>query len=369
MKVPFLSFDATNELIREEIFHTFEKFYDSKYYVLGPNTTAFEDEFSKYLGTKYCKGISNGLDALHLALKALEIGKGDEVIVPSNTYIASVLAVSMVDATPVLVEPDIHTFNIDKNLIEAAITDKTKAIMPVHLYGQPCEMKAIMDLANKYNLAVIEDNAQSQGASFEGQKTGSFGHINATSFYPTKNLGALGEAGAITTNDENLDEVVRSIRNYGSEKRYHNEFKGYNNRIDELQAGILTVKLKYLDQWNSQRQKLADNYDRELKNIPNLQIPTVASEATHVYHLYVIKTNRRDELAAFLKEKNIDTLIHYPIPPHLQKAYKDMGKMKGDHPIAEKLSEEVLSIPLFIGMTEDQQLYVIACIKKFFTAS
>lgn len=366
MKVPFLSFDATNEIIREEIFETFEKFYDSKYYVLGPNTTTFEEQFANYCGTKHCRGISNGLDALHLSLKALNIGKGDEVIVPSNTYIASVLAVSMIHATPVLVEPDINTFNIDKNLIEAAITEKTKAILPVHLYGQPCEMDVIMDLADRYDLKVIEDNAQSQGATFKGQKTGSIGHINATSFYPTKNLGALGEAGAITTNDPILDEMVRSLRNYGSEKRYHNEYQGYNNRIDELQAGILSVKLKYLDLWTTERQALAANYDRELANVRGLQLPFIAEGATHVYHLYVIRTSQRDALAAYLKENNIDTIIHYPIPPHLQKAYKDMGSKKGAYPIAEQLSQEVLSIPLFIGMTEEQQKYICDKIRQFY---
>ncbi len=361
-----MSFDKISDTIREEVSGVFNSFFESKYYVLGPLTRQFEKDYAAFSQVAFTTGISNGLDALHLALLALGIGKGDEVIVPSNTYIATVLAISYSGATPVFCEPDEGTFNIDPQKIPPLITPKTKAVMPVHLYGQCSQMDEIMALAKEFNLFVIEDNAQSQGAAYNGRLAGSFGHLNATSFYPSKNLGALGEAGAITTGDELLDQKVKVLRNYGSQKRYYNEVKGFNNRIDELQAGILSVKLKYLNQWNQERQILAKRYHDELSDINELRLPRLAQGASHVYHMFVIKTNKRDKLQSYLHDHEISTLIHYPVPPHLQDAYKDLNYHTGDFPIAEKLAAECLSIPLFIGMREDQQQYIISKLRSFY---
>jgi dTDP-4-amino-4,6-dideoxygalactose transaminase len=344
----------------------FEEVYDSYWYVLGNKVKQFEEEYASFNHTKACVGVSNGLDALHLSLKALGIGKGDEVIVPSNTYIATVLAVSYVGAKPVFVEPNIETYNIDFSKIEEAVTPNTKAIMPVHLYGQACEMQPIMDIAKKYNLFVIEDNAQSQGATYKEKITGSWGDINGTSFYPGKNLGAIGDAGAVTTNDENLAEKVKILRNYGSQKKYYNEFIGHNMRLDELQASFLSVKLKYLKEWTLKRQEIGAWYDEALKEIEGLILPKIAEGATHVYHLYVIRTKKRDELQSYLNEKGIGTLIHYPIPPHLQEAYESLGLKKGDFPIAEELAETCLSLPVWPGMGVEHVELISENIKAFF---
>jgi dTDP-4-amino-4,6-dideoxygalactose transaminase len=312
--------------------------------------------------------VSNGLDALFLSLKALGVGPGDEVIVPSNTYIATALAVSYVGASVRFVEPDIDTYNIDPNKIEEAINPATKAIMPVHLYGQPCDMGRIQDISRKHNLYVVEDNAQAHGAKWNQKLTGSWGIVNGTSFYPGKNLGALGDAGAVTTNSPELSRKVRVLRNYGSEKKYFNEVTGYNMRLDELQAGVLSIKLRYLNGWTIQRQTIAKWYDAALKSISDdLVTPYVAPEATHCYHLYVIRTERRDALQRFLTERGIGTLIHYPIPPHLQKAYSNLGYKKGDFPIAEELASSCLSLPIWPGMTSDQVDEVAAAIKKFYS--
>jgi len=312
-------------------------------------------------------GVSNGLDALHLSLKALGIGKGDEVIVPSNTYIATVLAVSYVGAKPCFCRNLILKLTIlIFTKIEEAVTPNTKAIMPVHLYGQACEMQPIMDIAKKYNLFVIEDNAQSQGATYKEKITGSWGDINGTSFYPGKNLGAIGDAGAVTTNDENLAEKVKILRNYGSQKKYYNEFIGHNMRLDELQASFLSVKLKYLKEWTLKRQEIGAWYDEALKEIEGLILPKIAEGATHVYHLYVIRTKKRDELQSYLNEKGIGTLIHYPIPPHLQEAYESLGLKKGDFPIAEELAETCLSLPVWPGMGVEHVELISENIKAFF---
>lgn len=366
MKIPYLSFEFQNKQIRNEIINSFGSFFDSQWYILGDRVIAFEKGFAAYNQVDHCIGVSNGLDALHLSLKVLNIGKGDEVIVPSNTYIATALAVSYVGATPVFVEPNIQTYNIDPARIDAAITPKTKAIMPVHLYGQACEMGDIMEIAKKHNLYIVEDNAQSQGATYNGRHTGSFGHINGTSFYPGKNLGALGDAGAITTDDEALAQRVRVLRNYGSEKKYYNYEIGFNMRLDECQAGFLSVKLKYLDEWTKQRQQIAQWYTETLRGIGDLILPTVAKGASHVYHIYLIRTMRRDELQKRLADKGIGTLIHYPIPPHLQKAYQHLGYKKGDFPIAEEIADTCLSLPLWPGMTENEVLFVSEKIKSFF---
>jgi dTDP-4-amino-4,6-dideoxygalactose transaminase len=365
MNIPFLNFAPAHDAIRNEIKQAFERVYDSNWFVMGKSVDTFEQEYASFNQTRKCVGISNGLDALHIALKVLGIGPGDEVIVPSNTYIATVLAVSYVGATPVLVEPNISTYNIDPSLIEAAITPRTKAIMPVHLYGQACEMEAIMDIASRHNLFVVEDNAQSQGAAFNNKLTGSWGHINGTSFYPGKNLGALGDAGAVTTNDENFAKKAAVLRNYGSEKKYYNEVVGHNMRLDEMQAAFLSVKLKYLAEWTKQRQQIAAYYNEAFAGVDNIIIPKVADNATHVYHLYVIRTKRRDELQAHLTAKGIGTLIHYPIPAHLQEAYRSLGFKAGDFPIAEEIANTCLSLPMWPGMTKDDVHYIVQEIKAF----
>lgn len=350
--------------IKAEMQEAFERIYDSYWYVMGHAVTKFEQEYANFNQTQHCVGVSNGLDALHLALKACGVGDGDEVIVPSNTYIATVLAVSYVGAKPIFVEPNVHTYNIDPSKIEVAITSKTKAIMPVHLYGQACEMQQIMDIAKKYHLFVIEDNAQSQGATYNGKITGSWGHLNGTSFYPGKNLGALGDSGAVTTDSDALAKKIKVLRNYGSQKKYYNEVIGHNMRLDELQAALLSVKLKYLKDWTAQRQQIASWYDEALQGVGDLVLPTIATGATHVYHLYVIRTKKRDALQNYLNENGIGTLIHYPIPPHLQEAYKHLGYKKGDFPIAEELAETALSLPLWPGMTIEHITFITSQLKK-----
>ena len=364
--IPFLNFEPMHKLIRSEIMQSFQDVYDANWFVMGKKLEAFEKEYAAFNDTKFSIGVSNGLDALHLALKALNVTKGDEVIVPSNTYIATALAASYVGATPVFVEPDPNTYNINPANIEAAITSKTKVIMPVHLYGQVCDMDAIMAIAKKHNLFVVEDNAQAHGATFNGKITGSFGNANGTSFYPGKNLGALGDAGAVTTNDETIAKKIAMLRNYGSEKKYHNEEIGFNMRLDEVQAGFLSVKLKHLNEWTKQRKEIAKQYNEALKNVGDLVLPAVHANATHVYHLYVIKTENRDGLQKHLSENGIGTLIHYPIPPHLQKAYQSLGFKKGSFPIAEELADNCLSLPIWPGMTLDQVNTVAENIKKAF---
>lgn len=366
MQVPFYSFDAINKLIKQDALQAFESFFDNQHYILGNSVESFENQYASFNEVKFGIGVGNGLDALILCLKALKIGAGEEVIVPSNTYIATVLAVTAVGATPVFAEPDIETYNINPTELVKLISPKTKAIIPVHLYGQACDMQAIMQIATEYNIAVIEDNAQAQGASFDAKPTGSFGVVNATSFYPSKNLGALGDAGLITTNNEDLAKYIRMLRNYGSSKKYYNEIEGSNSRLDELQAAILSFKLKYLSIHNAERQIIAARYIANLKNTDGLILPKIHPKATHVFHLFVIRTDLRDELQAFLLEKGIQTLIHYPIPPHLQNAYNHLGYSKGDFPIAEKLANTSLSLPMFPGLDNQSVDYVCDCIKEFY---
>jgi dTDP-4-amino-4,6-dideoxygalactose transaminase len=366
MKIPFLNFTPMHNPIKQEIMETFEAFYDSNWYVLGDRVRQFEADYAQFNQTEYAVGISNGLDALHIALMALGIGKGDEVIVPSNTYIATALAVSYVGATPIFVEPNIETYNIDPNKIEAAINSKTKAIMPVHLYGQACEMEAIKAIATMHNLFIIEDNAQSQGASYNNIFTGAWGDINGTSFYPGKNLGALGDAGAITTNNKELAQKAMVLRNYGSQKKYYNEVIGHNMRLDECQAAMLSVKLKYLNTWTEERKQIANWYIEALNGIEKIILPKTAALATHVYHLFVIRTNKRDELQKHLNDNEIGTLIHYPIPPHLQQAYAHLGHGSGDFPLAEEIANTCLSLPMWPGMTKEMVEYISIVIKHFF---
>jgi dTDP-4-amino-4,6-dideoxygalactose transaminase len=368
MKVPFLNLHYQNDFVKSELEVAFQKVCESNSFILGENVKLFESEYAAFNQTKACIGVSSGLDALFLSLKALGIGNGDEVIVPSNTFIAPAIAVSHVGATPVFVEPKKDTYNLDPSLIEATITNSTRAIIPVHLYGQACEMHAINGIANKHDLFLVEDNAQAHGSSFDGRSTGSWGDANATSFYPGKNLGALGDGGAITTDNQELAERIKTLRNYGSSKKYYNDLIGYNNRLDEMQAAFLSVKLKYLTTWTELRQKAANHYLLGLRGVDDLALPFTHPLATHVYHLFVIRTEKRDELQSFLRSKGIGTLIHYPIPPHLQKAYHNLGYRKGDFPIAEELADTSLSLPMFPGITEQQQDYVIQEIKAFFNA-
>jgi dTDP-4-amino-4,6-dideoxygalactose transaminase len=368
MNIPFLSFNDINKSIKDDLKKQFDLFINDGWYILGNKLKTFESEYAEYSDTTYCSGVGNGLDALIISLKALGIGPGDEVIVPSNTYIATWLAVSYVGATPIPVEPRIETYNINPEEIESKITSKTKAIMPVHLYGQACEMDDIMSIANKHGLFVIEDNAQAQGATYNNKKTGSFGNINATSFYPGKNLGAFGDAGAITTNDERLYRFTNVYRNYGSEKKYYNEIKGINSRLDEMQAMFLSLKLKKLNEWNIERLEIANNYHKLLYNVGGITLPQLATNATSVYHLYVIRTDKRDELQAHLTQNGIGTLIHYPVPAHLQTAYSELNYKTGDFPIAEKIASTCLSLPIYPGLTNEQLVYISDVIKKFFNA-
>jgi dTDP-4-amino-4,6-dideoxygalactose transaminase len=368
MKIPFLSFHSTNGVIRGEMLEAFSSVFDSNWYILGQRVTAFEEEYAAFNRVGHCVGVSNGLDALHLCLRVLGIGAGDEVIVPSNTYIATVLAVSYVNAAPVFVEPDIHSYNIDPARIEAAITRKTKAIMPVHLYGQACEMEAIMDIAERHKLFVVEDNAQAHSSSFKGKLTGGWGHINGTSFYPGKNLGALGDAGAVTTNDGVFAEKAAVLRNYGSQTKYYNEVVGYNMRLDEVQAAVLSVKLRYLQEWTRARCQIARWYDEGLVGTGDILLPEVIQGATHVYHIYMIRTRFRDQLQEYMREKGIGTMIHYPVPVHLQQAYASLGYVRGDFPLAEEIADTCLSLPLWPGMSLEQVEQVISVIHEFFKA-
>lgn len=364
MKVPFVSFVPLERKLDTEIRAAFERVYSSSWYIAGNEDAKFENAYAEYCGVNYCVGTGNGLDALMLALKALGIGEDDEVIVPSNTYIATALAVTYVGAQLVFVEPNIDTFNIDVNKIEETITSKTKAIMPVHLYGQPCDMDAIMEIANKYSLAVIEDCAQAHGAKYKGKKVGSFGIASGFSFYPGKNLGALGDAGATITNDRLLSERIRALGNYGSDYKYHHIYLGNNSRLDEIQAAILYEKLKCLDEVNDNRRMIANRYLNEIKN-DKIVLPHVIDDVEPVWHIFAIRTDERDNLEKYLEEKGVGTNKHYPIPIHMQECYKSLNIKKGDLPIAEEISRTELSLPLFFGMSDEELSYVIDCINHF----
>lgn len=364
MKVPFVSFRPMERELDQELRAAFDRVYTRSWYIEGVEDEAFEKAFAAYCNVGGCVGVGNGLDALMLALKALGIAEGDEVIVPSNTYIATALAVTYVGATPVFVEPDIRTYNIDPTKIEAAITERTKAIMPVHLYGQPCDMDPIMAVAKKYGLRIVEDCAQAHGATYKGQKIGSFGDAAGFSFYPGKNLGALGDAGATVSNDAALVEKVRALGNYGSDYKYHHIYKGNNSRLDELQAAFLAAKLPHLDRMNENRRATAQKYLTGIQN-PAVVLPYVPENVCPVWHIFAIRCNRRAELEKHLNENGIGTNKHYPIPMHLQDCYKDLGFHKGDFPIAEEISETELSIPMYYGMTDAEVQYVIETVNCF----
>ncbi len=406
MKVPFVSFIPLENELNNELHDAFERVLKSSWYIQGGEDKAFEEAFAAYCGVDHCIGCGNGLDALMLALKAIGIGAGDEVIVPSNTFIATALAVTYAGAVPVLVEPDIRTYNIDPALIEQSITDKTKAIMPVHLYGQPCDMDPIMEIARRHKLYVIEDCAQAHGARYRTnklgkatdgtgreetgestwQRIGSFGDAAGFSFYPGKNLGALGDAGAAVTSDKDLAERIRALGNYGSDHKYHHIYRGYNSRLDEMQAAFLAAKLPILDKMNEERRRIADMYLEGIIN-PDILLPYVPDYAQPVWHIFAVRTKRRDELAAYLEEQGIGTNKHYPIPIHLQECYNrtsgsgsgrtnsgnavDMGAFtglpyrEGDLPIAEEISRTELSLPMYYGMTDEQVQFVIDAVNRF----
>lgn len=364
MKIPFVTFRPMEKELNDDIRAAFDRVFTRSWYIEGVEDEAFEKAFAEYCGTKYCVGVGNGLDALMLALKALGIGDGDEVIVPSNTYIATALAVTYVGATPVFVEPDIRTFNIDPALIEAAITEKTKAIMPVHLYGQACDMDPIMAVAKKYGLKVVEDCAQAHGATYKGQKIGSFGDAAGFSFYPGKNLGALGDAGAVVTNDKELADKVRALGNYGSDYKYHHIYLGNNSRLDELQAAFLAAKLPLLEKMNVERRRVAKLYEEGITN-PKVITPYVNPDCVPVWHIYGIRCAERDALEKHLNDKGIGTNKHYPIPMHMQECYKDLNIPQGALPVAEEISATELSIPMYYGMTDEEIQYVIDTINEF----
>ncbi|QOJ09269.1 DegT/DnrJ/EryC1/StrS family aminotransferase [Nitrosomonas sp. H1_AOB3] len=362
MQVPFLDLSRLHQAIRQPLDEAYRRVMDSGWFIMGPELEAFESEFAAYSEVKHCIGAGNGLEALHLLLRAYGIGPGDEVIVPSNTFIATWLAVSQCSATPVPVEPDIKTHNIDPALIAAAITPRTRAIVPVHLYGQPADMDSIKKLASKHGLIVIEDAAQAQGARYKGRRVGSLGHAAATSFYPGKNLGAMGDGGAVLTNDDAIADKVRLLRNYGSKIKYQHDLTGYNSRLDELQAAFLREKLKILDEWNAKRREIAAAYSVHLEDC-DIELPFVSEYAEPVWHLYVICSKDRDALKTHLDQQGISTVIHYPTPPHRQACYSDYESR--NLPVAETLAREVLSLPMSPDLLEDEIEQVCRALRGF----
>jgi len=362
--VPFLDLRAAYLELKPEIDAAVARVLDSGSFILGKEVEAFESEFANHSGVKHCVGVGNGLDALHIALRALGVGPGDEVLVPGNTYIATWLAVSYCGATVVPIEPDERTYNLNPEKLAGAITKRTKGIIPVHLYGQPADMDLIIEVARKNSLWVLEDAAQAHGARYKGKNVGGLGDIAGWSFYPGKNLGASGDGGAITTNNPELADRVRVLRNYGSRTKYYNEVQGYNSRLDEIQAAVLRVKLRHLDEWNERRRRIAELYASQLKTA-NLVLPDSQEWAKHVYHLFVVRCKQRDALRQHLESREVRTLIHYPIPPHLQQAYRQLAYGEGSLPISERIHREVLSLPIGPHLTEDQALAVIEAVHEF----
>ena len=364
MKIPFVSFRPMEKELEGGLRGAFERVFANSWYIEGREDEAFEQAFAAYCGTKHCVGVGNGLDALMLILKALDIGEGDEVIVPANTYIATALAVTYVGAKPVLADAGLSTFNLDPARIEAAVTERTKAIMPVHLYGRACDMDPILETARKHGLYVVEDCAQAHGALYKGRKVGTFGIAAGFSFYPGKNLGALGDAGAAVTDDAELAKKIRALGNYGSDYKYHHIYKGNNSRLDELQAAFLRAKLPILEKMNAERRRIADRYLAEIRN-PAVILPEVTEGYLPVWHIFGIRCRQRDALEQWLKEQGLGTNKHYPIPVHLQECYRELGYRKGDFPNAEEISETELSLPMYYGMTEEEISYVISAVNAF----
>lgn len=364
MNIPFVSFKPMERELDADLRAAFERVYQRSWYIEGEEDAAFEKAFADYCGVEHCIGCGNGLDALMLALKALGVGAGDEVLVPSNTYIATALAVTYTGATPVFVEPDIRTYNIDPMRLEAALTERTKAVMPVHLYGQSCDMGPIMAFAKKHGLYVVEDCAQAHGATYNGKKIGTFGDAAGFSFYPGKNLGALGDAGATVTNNKTLADKIRALGNYGSDYKYHHVYQGNNSRLDELQAAFLSAKLPHLERMNAERRRIADRYLAEVHN-EQIVLPYVLPGTEPVWHIFAVRCQKRDELTAYLAEKGISTNKHYPIPIHLQGAYASLHIPQGALPIAEEISATQLSLPMYYGMTDNEVGYVIDALNGF----
>lgn len=362
MIIPFLDLKAQYKSIKAEVDTAIKEVVESQHFVLGPKAEEFEGEFAKYLGVKYAVGVSTGTDALVLALLALGIGKGDEVITPANSFVATTAAIVWAGATPVLVDCNPDTYEIDVNQVEKKINKKTKAILPVHLYGAPAEIDKLQTIANKHKLFLIEDTAQAHGATLKGKKMGTFGDLGTFSFYPGKNLGAYGEAGAVVTNNKELYEKLKKLRNHGQVKKYYHDIFGLNLRMDEIQAGVLSVKLKHLNKWNKQRNIIAENYNKSLKNYKTQKI---IKDGKSVYHLFIIESSSRDKLQKYLADKGINTQIHYPIPIHLQKAYKNLGYKKGDFPVTEKAAERILSLPIYPELSYKQQKYIINKLNEF----
>jgi len=362
--IPFLDLKAGYEELKEELDAAYRRVMESGGYILGKELEAFEEEFAAYCGAKFCVGVSNGLEALHLILRAMNVGPGDEVIVPTNTFIATWLAVSYAGAKPVPVEPDSRTYNIDPKRIEAVINPRTAAIMPVHLYGQPADMDPIKEIAERHGLKVIEDNAQAHGALYRGHRTGSLGHVAGNSFYPGKNLGSFGDAGAVTTDDADLADRVRIFRNYGSKRKYYNDIKGFNSRLDEMQAAFLRVKLRKLDEWNQRRRGVARRYLKALEGVRELTLPFVPEWAEPVWHLFVVRHPDRDKLQRGLTDSRIGTLIHYPVPPHLSGAYSERKWRRGSFPVVEFLADSALSLPMGPHVTEEQISEVVSVLKR-----
>lgn len=363
--IPLVDLKVQYQNIKSEVNSAIKRVLESTHYILGEEVKQFEKKFAKFTDSKYAVGVSSGLSALELGMRTLRIGPDDEVITPVNSFIASSSAISFTGAKPVLVDCEETSFNIDPKKIEEKITTKTKAIMPVHLYGRPAEIDQILKIAKKYKLYILEDACQAHGAKYKGKKVGSIGTFGAFSFYPGKNLGAYGDGGIITTNDEKLTQVVRSMRNYGQAKKYHHEFLAWNSRLDTIQATVLLVKLKYLNTWNKARLKNAYIYNKLLKGLPVIT-PEIPEDSTHVFHLYIIRTTKRDQLADYLNKNGISTGLHYPIPIHLQEAYKTLGYSKGDFPVAEKMASEILSLPMFPELKESEIEYITEHIKKYF---
>lgn len=361
--IPYLELRKMHNSIIDEMNNAMQRVVDNSWYIMGNELESFEHEYAAYCGTKYCIGVGNGLDALHIILRAYGIGNGDEVIVPANTFIATALAVSYCGAVPIFADVCEDSYNLDPALLKQKITAKTKAIMAVHLYGRLADIQIIRNIANCYGLKVIEDAAQAHGAIMEGKRAGALGDAAGFSFYPGKNLGALGDAGAITTNDEILYERVKALRNYGSEVKYHHIYKGFNSRMDELQAAFLRVKLKYLDGWTRERRAIADYYLQHIDN-DKIKLPSVSGE-DNVWHVFPVFCERREELQEYLQKQGIITQMHYPIPVHLQGAYQELGYRKGDYPVAERLASTELSLPLWCGMTSEEQKEVVQAINAF----
>lgn len=360
--IKFLDLEKINNRFREEIDSELKEILDSGWYLQGKKNQKFAENFAEFCGVKHCLGVANGLDALNLIIKAYGFSNGDEIIVPANTYIASILAISQNGCTPILVEPDIKTYNINPDLIEEKITERTKAIMVVHLYGQAVQMKKIWELAKKYNLKIIEDSAQAHGSVYDGIKTGALGDASGFSFYPGKNLGCMGDGGCVTTNDDELFEKIKAIANYGSDRKYHHIYKGVNSRLDEIQAAVLNVKLKYLDKDNARRREISKYYRENIKN-RIIILPETYDESAHVWHVFAVRTPERDRFQKYLEENNIQTIIHYPTPPHKQGAYQEWNNLS--YPISEEIHRTVISLPISPVMTDDEVQRVTEVINEY----